>query len=129
MKKHRSKARRPLTPAQRLAIEKRQTEQEFQWRLEMLLQTLNNPAVIPHNQRFGTINALCCVAGAGHLFARACGKAAVSRTNTANPDPAAFWAFIDAENARFAARMNPKIVAAWNAPDYEPAPAAKEQAA
>ncbi|CAN5877459.1 hypothetical protein BH24ACI5_BH24ACI5_04190 [soil metagenome] len=116
--------KRALTPAQRLAIDRRGQERELRHALARIEETIRDEHKIPAQYRAKVANALCVLVDSGHLFALACLKAYLTRTWRKWDNPAEAWAFINAENALFERTMidtwnDPGMVARWNAPDYK----------
>jgi hypothetical protein len=118
-----SKAKKkPLSPRQRLAIDRRRAEREYHENLRRIDELLSDPRSVPPNYRTTTAGALSVILHGGHLFALACVKAFLARTWHTVPfdqGRAEVWRFIDEQNALFASRVEPDVVTRWNAPDYE----------
>ncbi len=116
--------KRALTPAQRLAIDRRVQEHELRHALARIEETIRDERQIPAQSRAKVAKALRVLLHGGPLFAVACAKAYLTRTWRKWDNPAEAWAFIDAENTLFERTMidrwnDPDMVARWNAPDYE----------
>jgi hypothetical protein len=121
------RAKRSLTDNQRRALARRKSQGEIPETLTDIAFWLERT---PEEWRSTALDALAVIIGSGHLFAVACAKAGMSRSNLRcrdwSPAPENVWAFIDRYNLEFRQVMPPDMIAAWSQPTY-PEPAAHRE--
>jgi hypothetical protein len=108
-------SKKPLTPAQRRAIARRQEQRLVANELQEIAVAIVER--IPEGWRANVTSALYLIVNNGHLFTLAAGKAAALRGRY-GPLQADLWPFVDAHNSEFAQAMRADDVARWNTPNF-----------